>query len=148
MTKTFKLTISRTGIPCLWESGGGSTNTGEATIIAGKIGLPLFPIYIRERGPLACENHALIPVTAGCFVVKAIHHRRDFTVQIWRILNIIDDTAQAELAWEYSEGQFGDPASYIGSLLLQNLKAAMNAAVEKATCYHCREPHYIKEAQP
>ena len=147
MTKILELTISKTVIPCLWEAGGGYTNTGSATIIAGKDGLPLRPIYIRERGSLACENHALIPVTAGCFVVEADHHREDFIIQTWRVLDIKDDTAQAELAWEYSEGQFGEPASYIGKLLLQNLKAAMDAAVEKATCYHCRAPHYImKEA--
>ncbi len=36
----YQLEISRSGIPCLWESGGGYTNTGEAQIITDKQGYP------------------------------------------------------------------------------------------------------------
>ena len=143
MSKEFVIERSKRGIPCMWECGGGYSNTGESQIIAGKNGEAKQPIYIRRRGELACCEHALIPVDVGDFIITTNHHREDFIVQTWRILDIKDDTAQAELVWEYSEGQFGEPAFYIGKLLLRNLKAAMDAAVEKATCYHCRAPHFI-----
>lgn len=49
-----ELTITKKGLPALWESGGGATNTGSATIIAGPNGEKLVPIYVRRSGHLSC----------------------------------------------------------------------------------------------
>lgn len=38
MKKNYNIEISKRGIPCIWESGGGWTRTGEATVIAGSHG--------------------------------------------------------------------------------------------------------------
>lgn len=131
------VTIERTkkGLPAMWESGGGYTNTGEAVIIANTDGLPKKPLYIRRRGSLACDNHVLFVVQPGDLVVEANHHRRDFEIKVWRISQILEEEAQLSLAHEYSQGEWDvEPPEY--------LRAAIEAVQEKAICYHCREPHY------
>lgn len=51
---------------------------------------------------------------------------------------IIEDLAITELVHEFSWGEWDkEPPAY--------LEAAIQAAKEKATCYHCREPHYAIE---
>jgi hypothetical protein len=143
MSKTFELERSRTGIPCLWEEGGGWSNTGESVIIAGPDASPAKPIYIRKSGPLACAKHALIPVHVGSVVIEAYHHRKDFSISVWKIKSI-EETAEAEMIAEYSMGEWvfsTEPHPEVADRLL----AAVKAAQDKATCYHCREPHYIRE---
>ena len=74
MTKTTKtIFIERTkkGLPALWERGGGYSNTGEATIIAGPNGKKKVPLYIRQRGTLACAHHALFVVHEGDIVIES-----------------------------------------------------------------------------
>ena len=137
MTKTFELTISRTGIPCLWEAGGGYTNTGSATIIAGPNGEKKAPLYIRQRGPLACARHALIPVDVGDYIISTNHHRGDFETQICRVEEIHAETAVCSIISEYSHGEWTGYEDH------HFLTPAIDAALEKATCYHCREPHYV-----
>jgi hypothetical protein len=143
-TKTFELSISRSGIPCLWEHGGGWSNTGESVIIAEPDASPAKPIYIKKSGSLACSRHALIPVHIGSVVIEAHHHRKDFFVSVWHIksINETDETAEAEMIAEYSSGEWvfiNEPRPEVAD----HLPAAVEAAQNKATCYHCREPHYI-----
>jgi len=102
----FNLTISKSGLPCLWESGGGATNTGGARIIADRDGQPKKPIYIKRRGQLSCKEHALIPIQVGDYVVEVSHHRRGFHTQIWRITVISDEEVTAELVAEYDYGEW------------------------------------------
>jgi hypothetical protein len=142
MTKTFKLTISRTGIPCLWEGGGGYTNTGSATIIAGKDGEKKAPLYIRQRGPLACAHHALIPVDVGDYIISTNHHRGDFETQICRVEEIQAETAVCSIIGEYSRGEWVF-STELRPGVTDRLIPAVDAAWEKATCYHCRWPHYV-----
>jgi hypothetical protein len=146
-------TLSKKGIPCLWEKGGGFTNTGDAQIICTAKGEPKKPIYIRQRGSLACEEHALIPVQVGDVVIKAFQHRGDFTIEVLSIVEIKDDVAEKK-DWKgdvirskevvtvpiatFDMGEWDkEPA--------EELEAAIEAAKEKATCYHCRRPHFITE---
>jgi hypothetical protein len=77
---TIPIVRSRRGLPCLWEEGGGFTNTGRATIIADSRGRRKRPIYIRGSGKLSCEQHALIPIEVGDIVVKAslVSHQDGF----------------------------------------------------------------------
>jgi len=135
-----KIRIERTkkGYPALWECGGGYTNTGVATIIAGKEGQPKRAIYIRQRGPLANDDHALIPVEVGDYVISANHHRRDFEIFIYRITNILKEEASIEKIAEFSNGEWDVE-------LPPYLKIPVKASKQKATCYHCREPHFIVE---
>lgn len=51
---------------------------------------------------------------------------------------VTEDLAITELVHEFSWGEWD-------AELPAYLEAAVQAAMEKATCYHCREPHYIDE---
>ena len=144
MSKEFVIERSKRGIPCMWECGGGYSNTGESRIIAGKNGEAKQPIYIRRRGQLACCRHALIPVDVGDYIISADHHRRDFEAQICRVEEIQAETAVCSIIGEYSRGEWvfsTEPRPEV----VDHLIPAVDAAWEKATCYHCREPHYIRE---
>ena len=159
-----KIEIERTkkGFPALWECGGGFTNTGEATIIAGKDGKAKNPIYIRKRGSLANGRHALIPIEVGDYVIEVDHHRKDFYISVMKIVDvdIEEQCATLESFALFSEGEWNDKniervfsAWEAGDLRsiddiddeVYFLCRAILAAHEKATCYHCREPHYIEE---
>ena len=120
---------SRTGIPCLWECGGGYTNTGSATIITDKNGYPKRAIYVRTHGDRCNGDHALIPVSVGDKVVVAKTHRDETSVTVFVISAIYDDGAELEpCATPIAED-------------------AIMAAITKAHQYHCRRPFYIKERQ-
>jgi hypothetical protein len=132
---TRKLTLSKRGIPCLWEKGGGCCNTGEATLIAAPDGAPKRAIYVRRSGALANEEHALIPVSVGDLVVEAEHHREDFTIKISQITSI-HEHAELSPLHVFDMGEWDtEPLPQFASLI--------EAAQDKATCYHCREPFYI-----
>ena len=140
--KEIRIEKTKRGFPALWERGGGYTNTGEATIIASPSGGPKKAIYIRSRGPLANERHALIPIEVGDYIIEANHHRRDFVIEIFRIVDFEikeeDTYAIVEQVYEFSMGEWD-------AELPMFLEGAVQAAIEKATCYHCREPHFIAE---
>lgn len=140
-----KIERSKKGFPCIWERGGGFTNTGVATIIAGKGGQPKKAIYIRQRGPLANESHALIPVEVGDYIIYANHHRWDFEIEVLKITGfedikikeVTETYAVVEQENYFSRGEWDVE-------LPAHLEVAVEAVKQKATCYHCREPHYIK----
>lgn len=44
---------TRSGLPALWEKGGGRSNTGSAVIVAGPAGKKKRPVNIRRWGHLA-----------------------------------------------------------------------------------------------
>lgn len=133
-----RLQIERTkkGYPAFWESGGGYTNTGEATIIANKNGQPKEAIYVRRRGHLANGEHALFILEVGDYIIKAFHHREDFEIVILKVLDFEEETAVAEQVNCFSRGEWD-------AKLSASLEAAVQAAMKKATCYHCRRPHFI-----
>jgi hypothetical protein len=127
---------SKSGLPCLWESGGGYSNTGYAQVISSKDGAPKRPIYIRQRGTLANGDHSLIPVEVGDYVVVLNHHRGDFEAKISRVIDIGKDEAELEPVAVFSSGEWDREPD-------DSLWDAILAARDKATCYHCREPHFI-----
>lgn len=136
-----KITKSKSGLPCLWESGGGMSNTGTAILVAAPDGSPKRPIYIRRSGSLACDDHALIPIRGGDLVIMANHHRGDFNITINKIIgiNLEEDEAELEEINQFSMGEWDDE-------LPEKLKAAIEAAKDKATDYHCRIPYWIQKA--
>lgn len=144
---------TKSGRPALWEEGGGMTNTGFATIVAGPRGEPLPALFINQRGHLACGQHALLPVRVGCLVIRAAIDRRRLSVGVYRIT----ETKKNEdrfVATIWKEDELIVPTVLIreGLLTPQGLAEmawddyradAATAAIKKALCYHCREPHYI-----
>lgn len=128
MKKTVNIEISKKGIPCLWECGGGYKKTGDATVIAGKHGEAKKAIYVRTHGDLSCNDHALIPVQVGDYVINVDHQHGNNTIKIFQITGINLDSKIAESA---SVEQM--PAY---------LQEAVVACVDKSYDYHCRTPYY------
>lgn len=125
-SRVASLAISKTGVPCLWENGGGCTNTGTAQIIADGLGYPKRAICVRTHGDRACGDHALIPVRAGDHVVTVDRHHDKVAIRVERIASINGNSA--ELVPETA------PICV----------DAINAAVAKSNDYHCRTPYYIR----
>jgi hypothetical protein len=138
--KTTRIERTKKGYPAFWEAGGGFTNTGEATIIANKDGQPKKALYVRSGGQLANGEHALVILEVGDYIIEANHHREDFKIKIYKVLDFEvkkeETYAVMEQANCFSRGEWDVE-------LPAYLEAAVQAAVEKATCYHCREPHFI-----
>jgi hypothetical protein len=113
----WNLEKTKHGIPALWERGGGYSNTGNALIIADANGNAKPANYIKKRGELACNEHALIPVTTGDYIISADHHRGDFDIRVYRIAAItcMDScyTAEMELVNHFSEDEWdAEPAEF------------------------------------
>ena len=130
----------------LEESGGGATNTGCATIVCSPRGNAVKPYLVPRRGHLACGVHARF-VGFDFVTVDVDHHREDFEVDINRV-RIDPDTAAVTVTplWElYSGGGVDADKDFILRNLpnrVRRFRDAVQAALAKATCYHCREPHY------
>lgn len=129
----------------IWECGGGYTNTGESQVICGVDGSPLKPLFIRRRGHLACLDHAAFAVWEGqkVVVIRTDHHRGQFNVRLDE-LTAHRENVEFEELWE-GEDFYIDEIDEVLPNKFSKYKTAIKAAMEKALCYHCREPHYIKE---
>lgn len=144
MTTTNKLSkeieLTAKGYPALWESGGGMSNTGKATIICGKNGEKKRSVYVRRKGHLSNGNHALVIVEIGDFVITSKHHRGDFEINVYKIKDIIKDEriAELELVYEFYNNEWQTD-------IPEYLKEAVKASMDKATDYHCRDPYYVVE---
>ena len=146
-----KIKIDRTfkkGYPAAWEVGGGYTNTGEASIICDRNGQPKEAIYIRRRGHLANDRHALILVNRGDYIVKAWQHRGDFLVKIYQVIDFereaekYSDGVEAVNMYSFIREKYRFDRGEWSPDLPEFLEAAVEAAKDKALCYHCRCVHY------
>lgn len=154
MLQKIKIERTKKGYPALWEQGGGYSNTGESTIITDAKGRPKIPVYIRQRGTLANSKHALFVVQPGDHVIMADHHRRDFNLLVYQITDIQEDEAILNPIAEFSQGEWNNKEFQTWENITKDvfrwedlppIFQAVQFAYKKATCYHCREPHYTKE---
>ena len=131
--------------PAMWEKGGGLSECGEVTIIANKDGRPKKPI---RRGCLANCRHALILIEEGDYIINAFHNMEDFSISIYKVVGFEVFKGEEYAVAEYCNGKadmehqicYGMPEW--DEPLPAFLEDAVQAAMEKATCYHCREPHF------
>ena len=123
--------LSKTGISCLSESGGGMSNIGEATIICNKDYKRKKAIYIFKKGELSCGNHAVIPVVVDDHVIYIERHNNTCNVYDFKIVNIVDSKAVLLLTNNKVVG-----TDYSGNI-------AIETAIKKSLDYHCRQPYYI-----
>ena len=140
MRKTVALERTETGVPVAWEEGGGYSDTGRARVWALPDGRPPCPVYVRKRGYLPNDRHALVPVFPGTFCVEVARQREDFEVKVWRVKEVRQNdefrlVAELELVTEFSRGEWSSP-------LPDELKDAVEAAKSKAFCYYCKKPHF------
>jgi hypothetical protein len=138
MYKTIEATLSKKGHTCSWEKGGGYSNTGNSTIITNADGTPPIAIHIQRSGPLACAEHALIPVSVGMYIIETEHHRCNFTIKIAQIVGVNGDKLTLSHISEFSFRQWDImPPTY--------LQPAIEAAMAKAKHYHCRRHYWAVE---
>ncbi|MEM1792666.1 MAG: hypothetical protein QXE92_00300 [Thermofilaceae archaeon] len=126
---------------CAWEKGGAGCNTGSATVIAGSQGEAKKAIKVRTSGHLAGREHALIPVEIGDHIIFAFAFKRKCIVEIYRVVGF-DVARKAIISKKVVEVE-GQAIEEVLQKLPENLVKAASAAIAKAHCYHCREPHYI-----
>lgn len=133
-----EIVLTKNNLPALWEKGGGRTNSGTAQVIAGHWGERLPPIFYRE-GKL-CGEHALFIVHPGSVIVYARHHNQDMKIRVSRVktISLTTQTLECDVLYVYEAGQWDiEPP---GCFLL-----AIEAAKEKAGCYHCDAAHYLQK---
>ena len=136
MKEKFQIARTKTGKPTVCEHGGGMTNTGSATVIAGKDGERLAPLFVPKG---YCNGtHAEFIARVGMYIVEASRSRNGESATAWKIKAIgkpgkkDDLIAERVAVYENGDGNFPE-----------FLEAAKDAALEKSRCYHCRKPHYI-----
>lgn len=139
---TMEIELSKRGIACMWEKGGAYSNTGDCQLICDMNGKAKKPIYIRTRGSLACEEHALIPIRTNDYVIEVNQWRRDFNIKIFKVVFIDNENKVAELEQvnHFSENEWDNE-------LDEKFNAVVDAGKEKATDYHCRDPYFIKREE-
>ena len=111
------------------------TNTGSATIVCGADGQKLKPLFI-PRG-YSNGDHAIFVIEPGkTHLVHASRDRGGERAIVEKVIGIDgDDNLEVYAVGEYENGDGNIPSNFQG---------AVDAALEKTKCYHCREPHYIK----
>ena len=123
---------SKTGKPTITESGGGSSNTGGATIVCGPNGERVKPLFI-PRG--YCNgDHAIFVAKPGMCIVSASHDRRGESVTVSKIVAIVGENLELETIGEWEDGDGTIPPQF---------NDAQEAALSKAHAYHCRSAFYI-----
>lgn len=148
--ETIKIDTTKRGFAAMWESGGGMTSGGSATIITGRNGEARRPVYMPRGGHLACGNHALITVYEGCHIVHAsVSRGTRSSASISRIVKVSvkdidgerwDAQAEVEQVNAFSAGEWDKP-------LDQKFAPAVEAAFHKAGSYHCRSAYYIDTSE-
>jgi len=144
------LVETKEGFPCLWESGGGLSDRGESTIIANKDGRPKKAL---RRGQLANGEHALVPIEEGDYIINAFHRQnycytQDFSVEIYKVVEFEEIDEETFAVVEFYNGKYDMEHVICWGMpewdepLPAFLEDAVQAAMAKATCYHCREPHF------
>lgn len=144
--RTINIDTTKRGFAAMWESGGGMTSGGSATIITGRNGEARRPIYMPRGGHLACDNHALIGVGDGFYVVTAsVRHGSRDSAMVKKIISTsvkdIDGeewqaTAEVEVVNTFSRGEWDKQ-------LDEKFAEAVEAAFHKAGSYHCRSAFYV-----
>lgn len=148
--RTIKIDATKRGLPAIWETGGGLTSGGSATIIAKADGSKPRAVYVRTGGHLAGGPHALICVHEGFYLVTASVRRGEReSAAIKRIVKTsvkdvhgekFEASAEVEVINTFSRGEWDRP-------LEAKFEAAVEAAFHKASTYHCRYAVYIDTSE-
>ncbi len=119
------------------ECGGGMTNTGHASIICSTIGEKVRPFYIPRGGHLANGDHAFFSMP---MLVEVTGYRNIEGVEIFHFSIFKKSLGSAEIIMReiWSGDRESLPRKY------NYFTEAVNAAYEKANCYHCRHVHYAE----
>lgn len=119
----------------IWEEGGAFTNTGKATIICDKNGNKKTAVFV-NHSPYYNSQVAKFRLQDGDIIIQANRWRDNLHIAILRYGNIPNFGEYTELLSEYTEKGWTCP------FYAEKYKEAVDAAVEKSHCYHCKGMHY------
>ena len=144
--KTITIHTTRAGNAAITENGGGATNTGHATIVCDRDGQPMRPIW---TGRHSNGTHGIFPVHSGKEYFMIVAHNWTkrggvYEIEVWHLTNRHrhHDEDGTE-TWKMDackirrrlDGEWDElPPSM--------LHKAIEAAIRKSRCYHCRCLHY------
>lgn len=127
--KQIPITLSKKGLPCLYEAGGAFTHTGSSQLIADQFGARKKAVCVFLHGHRACANQAVVAIKKGDIVAQAVTKDRiNIDVYLYEVADIDIENKVCTLK----------PAEYKDKYALVILRAA-----EKCCIYHCREPIFV-----
>lgn len=134
------VSLTKNGLPAMWESGGAMTNSADCTLVGDKFAQRKKPVFIRTGGHLSNDNHALFILNKGDVVVVGTRARSDYSYVILRFVScekLGDGKAIGEfdIVNHYSEGQWDNE-------LDSQYNEILDAAKSKMGKYHCRSTVY------
>lgn len=153
------ITMSKHNFPCMWEKGGQLDEfNGSSTIICDEFGNMTKPLFIRRKGQLSCSEHALIIIHKNYVIIEVLYQEQNMllSINILKIvgLNIEKSIAETECVERllfpyYLESDISDAEERIENACDNNskitiYKKAIISAYKKATCFHCKKPHFIR----
>ena len=137
--ETRSISLSKCGLPCLWEKGGASKNTASATIICDFEGYPKKAIFIHKKGNIACAEHALIRIEVGDTLIEVTSVYNVSTIEILRITSI----KKSERIAKVIRIAYWANGSWDNAKIAAKYRDAYEAAINKAGDFHCRKPYYV-----
>ena len=134
------ISLTKSGMPALWESGGAMTNSADCTLVGDKFAQRKKPVFIRTGGHLSNDNHALFILNKGDVVVVGTRARSDYSYVILRFVScekLGDGKAIGEfdIINHFSEGQWDNELDPKYTDILEAARVKMNK-------YHCRDTVY------
>lgn len=120
------------------EYGGAKTKTGSGTIVCAPDGNALKPYRVLRTGHIACKTHAHFSVGQACVTLTGYRNSEQVMIQECSIVHEAGMVGiNVEVLWEGGKDDLPEQ--------LRHYSLAVEAAVEKANCYHCRHVHYSVE---
>lgn len=119
------------------ESGCGLTNTGAAIINCNQSGIPLRGFKIQKSGDGKFSTGHLF--VSGIYISVNVTRQGDM-ISVSITKSKVKFANEVQTIWEYN-GHI-DHLSFPENI--EKYKAAVNAAIDKSMCYHCRCLHFYE----
>ena len=137
--ETRSISLSKNGLPTMWEKGGAFKNTASATIICDFEGYPKRAIHTNKKGNIACAEHALVRIEAGDTLIEVTSIRNVSTIEILRIIGI----KKSQLIANVIRIAYWENGSWDNDKIAAKYRDACEAAINKAGDFHCRKTYYV-----
>lgn len=135
---------TKSGLPAFWECGGACSNTGDAVCVSDKNGFAKKPLFVRTKGHLSNDDHALFVLNKGDVICQVFLSRNEKEIHLYKVegfekadffqqvgINCLDGTRHVA---NVSEIEMTD-----------TYEKLVSATLRKAKSYHCRSAYFVKE---
>ena len=133
------ISLTKSGMPAMWESGGAMTNSANCVIIGDRNAQRKKPVFIRTGGHLSNDNHALFILNKDDTVVVGTRSRSDYTYVILKYVGY-EKVGQGVIGEfvvvnHFSDGVWDNELDPKYTDILESARVKMNN-------YHCRDTVY------